>query len=441
MPFAFDTTAFNPPPLLFLRFSAPLLFPAPTQNLLSPRTRFPGSFGMRSPASACARFLSLGLGFLGLATPLLSAPPQWVLSANENKLDLATGSQRVLPNAAPDSLTFLDFAQFPPRTLHLTNVPNTVLGPPSNVTFSPDGHFALVADSIVLDATRPTGWSPQRRIHVVDLRGPSPVVTSTTDTGPQPSGIAFSPDGSRVVAANRADGTVSVFAFESGTLRHRRSFAIAETNAEVSDVSCSPDGRWVVASVNRSNVLAVLRWKGGDLADTQRRITVFGRPYRVRFTPDSRFVLTAGAGNGTAHDPDALTVVAVQGETFRTVQYLALEQGPESFELSPDGRLGAAVFMNGSNTAANNPLHRDHGLVVLFRRRGDRWQHAHTLPTGAIPEGVVFTPDGRHVVVQCHPDRNLRVYRVRRGSSLVDTGLRIPVPGMPSGMAAGPGRR
>jgi len=368
-----------------------------------------------------------------------AAGPQWVLSANENKLDLATGSQRVFHDAPPDSLTLLDFAVFPPRTRHLTNISNTVLGPPSNVTFSPDGSFALVADSIVLDRSRTNGWSPARHIHVLDLRQDPPIITSTTDTGLQPSGISFHPDGLRLAAANRADGTVSSFTFANGQLRHVEVLRIADPTAEVSDVSCSPDGRWVVASINKASVLAVLRWDGDRLMDTQRRISVCGRPYRVRFTPDGRFVLTAGGGAGNGDDVDALSVVQVTGDSFRTTQYLPLASGPESFELSPDGKLGVAVLMNGSNTAPGGPLFKDHGLIVLFAREGDRWVHRQTLPTGRIPEGVVFTPDGRHVVVQCHPDRELRVYRVS-GSRLKESPVRIPVPGMPSGMAAGPRR-
>jgi DNA-binding beta-propeller fold protein YncE len=366
-----------------------------------------------------------------------AAHPQWVLSANENKLDLATGAQRVFHDAPPDSLTLLDFSTFPPHTRHLTNIPNTVLGPPSNVTFSPDGHFALVADSIVLDRSRTNGWSPNRHIHILDLRQDPPRITSTSDTGLQPSGIAFSPDGRHVATANRADGTVSAFTFNDGQLHHVEALRIADPATEVADVACSPDGRWVVASVNKSSVLAVLRWEGDRLVDTQRRISVYGRPYRVRFTPDGQQVLTTGAGAGNGDDIDALSIVEVRGDSFRTTQFLPLASGPESFELSPDGKLGVGVFMNGSNTTPGGPLFKDHGLIVLFAREGKRWVQRQTLPTGRIPEGVTFTPDGRHVVVQCHPDRELRIYRVA-GSKLKDTGVRIPVPGMPSGMAAGP---
>jgi hypothetical protein len=58
-----------------------------------------------------------------------------------------------------------------------------------------------------------------------------------------------------------------------------------------------------------------------------------------------------------------------------------------------------------------------------------------SLTVGRIPEGVAFTSDGRNLVVQCHPDRELWVLAVQ-GKKLKDTGRRIAVPGMPSSLRA-----
>jgi len=364
-----------------------------------------------------------------------AASHRWVVSANENKLDLVTGSQRILPNAAPDSLTLLDFSSFPPSVRHLTNVPNTVLGPPSNVAISPDNRYILIADSIALDASRPSGWRPQQRIHILDTAVEPPALTSTTDTGLQPSGMCFNPQGNHLLVANRAAGSVSIFLFQAGKLNPLQSLTLADPAVEVSDVAVSPDDQFVIASLTKTNQLAVLRKQGDRLSDTGRRVSTYGKPYRVQFTPDGRHVLTAGAGYGNGLDTDALSIIENNNGVFTTVDFLPLAAGPESFDLSPDGQWGAAVFMNGSNAGPNSPLVTDHGLLVLFRRRGDRWTREQILPTGAIPEGVVFAPDGRHVVVQCHPDRELRIYRLR-GGHLNEQPARIKVPGMPSGIAA-----
>jgi DNA-binding beta-propeller fold protein YncE len=110
---------------------------------------------------------------------------------------------------------------------------------------------------------------------------------------------------------------------------------------------------------------------------------------------------------------------------------------PESFELNPDGRLLAAVLMNGSNLPTNDPLYSTNGLVVLLERRGKGYVQVDSKPVGRIPEGVAFSPDGKHLVVQCHPERSLWVFSIR-GNRLKDVGLRISVPGMPSSLRSGP---
>ncbi|MFM7099711.1 MAG: hypothetical protein ACKO3N_00895, partial [Verrucomicrobiota bacterium] len=110
-------------------------------------------------------------------------PPAWVISANENKLNLASGVTQVVPGAPADTVTFLDFRQFPPAVRHLTHLSNTVLGPPSNVAVSPDGTLAVIADSIELDPAQPSGWRPQRRLHLLDLTGPEPRRTGEVEAG------------------------------------------------------------------------------------------------------------------------------------------------------------------------------------------------------------------------------------------------------------------
>lgn len=362
---------------------------------------------------------------------------RWVVSANENKLDLATGSQRVLPGAAPDNLTVLDFAVFPPDVQQVDAVPNTVLGPPSNVAVTPDGRYALVADSIALDPSRRTGWAPARGIHVVDLAARPPRVVGHAEAGLQPSGIAISRDGTRVVVAERAGGSVSAFRLDGQRLAPAGGVVFTAATNEVSDVAFSPDGRTVLAAVTQGGHLQVLRWTDAGLQVSDRKVSTYGKPYRVVFTPDGRHVLASGAGHGNGDDTDALTVVEVRGDAFRTVDFVPLASGPESFDISPDGRWVAAVLMNRSNIGRSTPGWRDHGVIVLVERRGDRFVRRQELPTGAIPEGVVFTPDGRHLVVQCHPDRELRLYELRRGA-LRDTGQRVRVPGMPSGIGRGP---
>jgi sugar lactone lactonase YvrE len=93
--------------------------------------------------------------------------------------------------------------------------------------------------------------------------------------------------------------------------------------------------------------------------------------------------------------------------------------------------------MNGSNLASTDPNHSQHGAVVLLARKGKTFSVVQDIPIGRIPEGVAFTSDGKYLVLQCHPDRELWIFSVNRGR-LKETGQRIKVPGLPSSLRASP---
>src|SRR3954447_12539371 len=100
------------------------------------------------------------LGVLAaLAALTTPAAGQVMLSGNETKVDLTGGGPKVIPGATADadSVTLLDFSQFPPSATHVKGVANTVVGPPSNIAISPDGKVALVANSIRLDPSAAAG--------------------------------------------------------------------------------------------------------------------------------------------------------------------------------------------------------------------------------------------------------------------------------------------
>lgn len=372
----------------------------------------------------------LGGGILAVAGPI-------VISGNETKLDLTSGAaQRIVPDG-PDSLSFLDFAHFPPTVTHVMDVPNTVIGPPSNIAITPDGTLALVANSLRMDPGSATNWFPESQIHLVDLESSPPQVIGRVTAGAQPSGMSITRDGRVALVANRAGGTISVLAIRGKQVESRHEVKVCEPAESVSDVAVSPDGKRVLASVQKGGYLAVLDLEGETLKLTNRKLSVYGQPYRVVITPDGSLGLTAGAGVGNGIDRDALSVVDLEAKPMRTTDYVMLGAIPESFEISPDGKLVAAVLMDGSNLAASHPDHTKAGRLVILERRGRtyRWRSEHAI--GRIPEGVAFTSDGRHLVVQCHPDRELRLFSVR-GTRVQDTGHRVSVPGFPSSLRASP---
>jgi DNA-binding beta-propeller fold protein YncE len=373
------------------------------------------------------------LSIVSAFAPVLPARGQIILSANENKFDLTQGGQKVIPGAAPDSLTLIDFSKTPPATFTTQNVPNTVIGPPSNVGISPDRKMALVANSVRVEGDK---YFPESYVHVIDLSARPPKVVGRVNTDLQPSGLSFTPDGKRALVACRASGTVSVLAVDGLNVKLLESVKVCEPGDQVSDVAISPDGKTALASAREASCLAVLAIDNGKVTATGRKVSTFGQCYRVVFTPDGELAVTAGSGFGNGSDMDAITVVEVKGHDMVATDYVGIGVSPESIEISPDGKLLAAVVIEGSNWPVGDPRHGAHGSLVILERQGKTFVKKQKIDVGRIPEGVAFTSDGKKIAVQCHPDRELWIFDVN-GATVKDSGVRIKVPGMPSALRAG----
>lgn len=373
---------------------------------------------------------------LAASTPLSA---QLILSANENKVDLSTGLPLIKPATGPDSVTLLDFSTFPPRVQHIDNVSNTVIGPPSNIAITPDKSLALVADSIKLDPSDSSKWIPQSQIHVLDLTANPPRVIGQVNTGKQPSGLSITRDGQFALVANRAEGSVTLLQIRGREVRAIETVSVCLPEESVSDVAISPDGHLALATAQKGGFLAVLKLENGHVRATGQKLSTYGQPYRVVITPDGALGLTAGQGFGNGIDHDALTVIDLHAQPMRAIQHVTLGAVPESIEISPDGKLLVATVMNGSNLSATNSLHTAHGGLDILARRGNSFVKIKSIVIGAVPEGAAFTSDGRYLVVQCHPSRELWIFRVK-GESVRDTGQRIQLPGNPASLRASPAR-
>jgi DNA-binding beta-propeller fold protein YncE len=359
---------------------------------------------------------------------------QLVIAGVEAKLDVTTGEWIPLFDAGPDSLAIIDCAQFPPKVQHVTGIANSVIGPPSNVAITPNGKVALVANSLKLDRNSPDGYVPDTLVQVVDLTRQPPQLVGTVETGNQPSGISITPDGHRALVANRADGTITVLSIDGTDVKPVQTVKVGEPEDQVSDVAISPDGKLALASVTEEYHLRVLKIRDGKVTATDRKLSVCGKPYRTVITPDGELGLTAGSGQG-APDVDALTVVDLTVDPIRTVDFVPLGNGPESFGVSPDGKLVAVMLGNGSNVPPQEPLHNKNALLMILARRGKTYEIVQQVPVGPIVQGAAFTADGKYLLAECYIDNEIWVFRVN-GETVQDTGHRIHTPGFPASIRA-----
>jgi DNA-binding beta-propeller fold protein YncE len=360
-----------------------------------------------------------------------------LLSGNEGKYDLSSGRGRAVERPEPDSLTILDFAEFPPRVRHVSGVANSVVGPPTNVAITPDQRLALVANSVRRYTDDPKQPVPDDVVQVVDLSSASPGIIDTIRVGKQPSGIAINRAGNVALVANRADGTVSVLSIDGRRVAVRETITVGEAASEPADVAINPAGALALVSLNKAGLVRVLRITQGHVELADRKLPVYGQPYHVEITPEGALGLVAGAGNQNGPDADILSVIDLAVSPVRTIDHLIVGTGPESFDISPDGRLLAVVLMEGSNVSADDISRTEHGALRLWRRSGKSFVKLQDVPIGRIPEGVCFTPDGRYLVVQEHAAKRLVIYKVA-AEGAKDTGVHIPTPGFPSSLRRAP---
>src|SRR5438094_9548204 len=128
---------------------------------------------------------------------------------------LTSGTPSLIPPLAPDSISILNFSKFPPSVQHLSDIPNSVVDPPSNIAITPDHRIALISNSLKVDPQDARNWVPESFVHVLDLTANPPKVVGQVRTGRQPSGLSIAPDGKLALVANRADGTSSALSIRA----------------------------------------------------------------------------------------------------------------------------------------------------------------------------------------------------------------------------------
>ncbi len=137
------------------------------------------------------------------------------------------------------------------------------------------------------EAALQAGTFPPSRIVIIDTRAWT--VVRSFQGGLETEGIAFTPDGKRLVVTNEADDTVSVFDIATGERVHH--IDLSEQGYRPRGIKVSPDGRYWVVTLEASSNLALL--------DAEFRILRFvptGRgPYGVAFDRSGTRLFVAAA--------------------------------------------------------------------------------------------------------------------------------------------------
>ena len=353
-----------------------------------------------------------------------------VIASDTDMLPSAYVDGRLGPAVGPDTLTVVDLggSTSSPSKLRTAAVPvsNSVTGPPAAVAVTPDGHYAVVAEtqgrrnSRDPDATM-KDLGPGKKLTVVDLRNPArPVVVQEVATYERPVSVAFNETGTSLVVAYAAPSHSSVpimlFPFADGKLGHGfepkvPGYTQSDSLTDAEFVPGHKDAADVIGLTYETPQhprLAFYTVHGAELAPWGNAVNVDPSPFLVKFTSDGRFALVNSMhnfadGRGTVTSIRLTDSENPSGEPVHAVVSRA-ETGmlPEGLAVSPNGRWVATANLESSYLPLHDPGQHFFGSVSLLRMDSvtGHLDRVGDFPfDGMLPEPIVFDDSSRFLAV------------------------------------------
>jgi len=345
----------------------------------------------------------------------------------------------VVSPAGRDNVLIVDLAN-PEDPKIVANLPlkNSIVGPPVNVAIDPTGSVALVADSMAVVKDGETlKQAPDDKLYVIDLKANPPKLAGTVTVGKQPSGLDISPKGDRALVALRADNAVGVLSIQGTDVKLVDTVPLGDV---VAHVAFTPDGRRAVAvkfPAHKASILDI--GADGKVSYGKLDLPTGQWPYNVAVSPDGKIALTADNGFMGSSDGsvDTVSVIDLEANPPRIVDRVVVGDGPEGIAISPKGDVAVAAIIRGSNAGKKAYFYNKNGTIDVLKIDGKKVTKIKEIEVGGLPEPLVFTPDGRYLLVGNYSDQDFSILRVN-GTEITDTGKRFKVPGHPASARMSP---
>lgn len=388
----------------------------------------PGSHRVKPPYVA---LLLLAIALFAYPQPV---PAELMIVGNDEKVTFDDAG--ILRFSAPgkDTVSIVDISN-PESPKIIANLPlmNSIFGPPTNLAITPDERLAIVANAMSW-VQEGGAWKPvpDNKLYVIDLRSSPPKHVGTVEVGKQPSGLAINARGDLALVANRGDNSISVVSIDGNEVKLVETVPIGE---QVAAVAFTPDGKRAVAVKFPNHKVALLEIDGRKVTYTKYDMPVGLWPYNLDVTPNGKLALTADNGNGGRSDGhvDTVSVIDLEASPPRVIDRVVVGDAPEGFAISPTGEIAVAILLGGSDGPKNSRFYNKNGRVVVLKIDGKQVTKAGEVEVGGIPEGVVFSPDGKYLYVGNFTDSDVSILKVE-GTRVTDTGKRLQLPGRPASM-------
>src|SRR5258706_742014 len=369
-----------------------------------------------------------------LAAIVAPAYAQHMLVGIDNKVYWDGEGKALLSPPGKDAVAIYDIGdRMNPKLVASLPLMNSVYGPPTNLAITPDGSLALVANS--MDWVQDGGaWkaAPGNDIFVIDLKANPPALIATIKAGKQPSGMAINRAGNLALVANRADNSITVLSIRGRDVKVVDTVAMGE---QVSAVAFTHGGKRAVASKNVNNKASVLDVDGEKVTYAKYDLLVGLFPYNLGITPNGKLALTANNGNSGSADGnmDTIAVIDLEATPPRVIDQVAVGDGPEGFAISPTGEIAVAILLRGSNANKSALFYNRNGSVAVLKIDGKKVTKVAEVEVRGLPEGVVFSPDGKYLYGGKYTDDDVSILQVD-GTTVTNTGKSFKLSGHPASM-------
>jgi DNA-binding beta-propeller fold protein YncE len=358
-----------------------------------------------------------------------------MIVGNDEKQSWDDAGKPVFARGGKDTLSVIDIGTDPLAPKILVNLPldNTIVGPPVNLAITPDETLALVANSInVVEEGGALKQVPDNRLFVIDLTANPPKLIDTVIVGKQPSGMSINRAGNLALIANRNDNSISVLRIAGKKVTLIDNVPMGE---QVAHVRFTPDGKRALAAKFPGHKIALLDVNGEKVTYNKVDVVVGLWPYNVDVTPDGKLAISADNGNSGAADGhvDTVTVIDLEANPPRAIDKVVIGDGPEGFAISPTGKLAVALLLRGTNADKKAFFYNRNATVVALKIDGKKVTRSNEVEVRGLPEGVVFSQDGRYIYVGNFIDQDISILRVD-GDRIVNTGKSLALPGHPASM-------
>lgn len=384
--------------------------------------------------------LSIAAAVLAALTACAGMSPspgkrELMIVGNDEKVGVNDAGGFAFSAPGRDTVSIVDIGTDPLAPKIIANLPlmNSIFGPPVNLAITPNESLALIANSMDWQKDGP-GWKPvpDNKLYVIDLKARPPKHIATVEVGKQPSGLSINARGDLALVANREDKSISVLSIQHDEVKLIDTVAMGDS---VAHVVFTPDGKRALAVKFPAHKVAVLEVEGRKVTYAKYDMPVGLWPYNIDVTPNGKLALTADNGNGGRSDGhvDTVSVIDLEANPPRVIDRVLVGDAPEGLVISPTGEIAVAMLLRGNDGPKNAWFYNRHGSVVVLKIDGKKVTKVGEVEVRGLPEGAVFSPDGKYLYVGNFIDSDISILRVE-GTRVTDTGKRLQLPGHPASM-------